>query len=76
MIDINDVIIEKDTGNGEILGHVIDISPNWLTIHWLSGANTALPSGQWACPIHEAHAAIESGEWEVLSATERYEVET
>ena len=76
MIKINDVIIEKTAGNGEALGHVIDATPNWLTIHWLMGANNSMPSGKWACPVTEAESAVKSGEWEILSETERYEVET
>ena len=74
-IEVNDVIIETDQ-NGTTMGHVIDISTNWITDHWLTGANTNLPGGLWACPIVEARRAIESGEWELLTDTERYNFET
>ena len=74
-INVNDIIIE--TGDdGTTLGHVIDITTNWITVHWLTGANTHLPGGIWACPINEARTAIETGEWELLSEAERFEVET
>jgi len=74
-IDINDVIIE--TGDdGTTLGHVIDITTNWITVHWLTGANSHMPGGIWACPIVEAQKALKSGEWELLTDVERFEVET
>ena len=75
-IDVNDIIIETDETNGTTMGHVIDITPNWLTIHWLTGVNSNMPGGIWACPISEAHKAVESGEWEILSESERFNVET
>jgi hypothetical protein len=70
-ININDIIIEKSDEVGTALGHVIDITPNWVTIHWLMGTSTHMPGGQWACPKNEAQSALESGEWQILSEEDR-----
>ena len=75
-INVNDIIIEADETNGTAMGHVIDITPNWITVHWLTGANTNLPGGIWACPISEAQRAVESGEWELFPEESRLNIET
>jgi hypothetical protein len=75
-ININDIIIEQSDTEGLTLGHVIDVSPNWVTIHWLMGANNSYPSGTWACPIDEARKAITSGDWEIYPEETRFDVET
>jgi len=75
-INVNDIIIEADEGNGTTLGHVIDITPNWITIHWLTGATTNMPGGVYACPISEAQKAVDSGAWELLTEDMRLDVET
>ena len=75
-INVNDIIIETDETNGTTMGHVIDITPNWITIHWLTGAATNMPGGIWACPISEAQKAVESGDWELLTEEARLTVET
>jgi len=74
-INVNDLIIEQDD-NGTAMGHVIDITPNWVTVHWLTGVKTHMPGGIWACPMVEAQRAIESGEWELLTEETRLNIET
>jgi len=75
-INVNDIIIESDDDNGATMGHVIDITPNWITIHWLTGATTHMPGGIWACPISEAQKAVDSGAWELFTEEERFDIET